>query len=438
MMTGGYKGADAAWDPSKPAFELPIYGVGPPQYIDAVNAALTALEQGSFYLPAILADSIMRDDSVMSAMDIRVHGLLGADRDIEPAEDSDSARKAQEDLERDFDHMFPSPELDALHSYGVLLSVGVAQRLTTIRRKSYTPTIKTWNPRNLWYDWLIRKFHLVTENRGDLVIEPDDPEWIVWEPYGQHGWLRRAKLRALVMPWLIRKSCRDWWARYAEVLGQPIRAGIVPRDRLPADERTFLSQISNVGNEMVVRLPQGGDGKNFDLKLIEAKSNNWETFQKLLEFCDKSIEVALLGQSQSTEGQGGLGSQEKAGESTIVRILKGDCRLGSTLRDQGLGEWAQENYGDAELAPYVSWEVEPPEDLEKRSQAFLNMSKGAALLPPEYQKHVDARAVLDQYQVPVLDADKVVEPLPQEDPNAIEPLGPNPLDDEEPPKDKKK
>jgi hypothetical protein len=136
-----------------------------------------------------------------------------------------------------------------------------------------------------------------------------------------------------------------------------------------------------MAHEAVIRLPQGKDGNKFDLKLVEAASNNWEGFMKLLEHCDDSLAIVWLGQSQSTRGQGGLGSQENAGESTITRIIRKDALIAEVLRDQLIKSWAADNYGDAELAPHLHWQIDPPADEKK--VADTDLGYGDALMTEE-------------------------------------------------------
>ncbi len=392
------------FDENAPAVSLPLYGVPAPVLVRAVNSAVVALEQGSFSAPAILWDGMLRDDRISATLSVRISGLLGAPMDVEPSSDEDKAHEVMEDAERVISKMFPSPQLAQLIRYGLGLSVGIAQVKTARTVKSWTPTIETWNPRYLRYDQLVRRYCLTTENRGEIVLDPEDPEWLIYEPYGPMGWMTGALLRSLAIPYCIRYWTRTWWARRQEVHGGPIRLGIIPTTRAPADERTFLAQLTNLAHEAVIRLPQGADGNKFDVKLLEASSTDWEGFSQLVAHCDRSIEISILGQSQSTEGEGGLGNQEKAGESTLLRLIKGDALVGDCLREKVVEPWAEDNHGDRELAPYIGWQLEPPEDLEKKSKSLLTVAQSVEVLArvPEARAVIDFRALFEQYQFPLL------------------------------------
>ena len=400
----GY-GLDPGQDP-RLAVQLPIYGVPPSTLVPAVSATLLQLEQGSFWAAAYLADGMMRDDQIFATLQVREAGLLGRPRHIEAAIDGDAFCKQVEGV---YNRAVPDPQLGLLMRYGWLLSVGIAQRVYDNRFGKMTPTIHTWNPRYLRYDWLLRRYRLVTENRGEITIEPGDPEWIVYEPYGPLGWIHGALIRPLALPWLIRYWVRNWWARYAEVHGQPIRKAIIPPDRRPDDERKFLSDLQRIGHEAVVRLQQGKEGNHFDLQLLEASSNSWQGFQALLEHEDDAIAKLVLGQSQSTKGQGGLGSTEKPGDAVRIDIARQDAHVTDCVREQFLCPWAMAETGDPDKAPKVCYDVDPPEDL-------LNKAKHLALLGDALAKLVpygaDSLDLLKSFKVKMRDGAVAVEQVP--------------------------
>lgn len=414
ITSDAYRGAGAQWDPSKPAVELPIFGMPPATLVSAVAASLLQLEQGAFYSAAYLWDGMTRDDRIAGALNVRIQGLLGAPFDLLPAGDVDEQLAVKERFEKRWSKIAPSHQVAHLLRNGIGLSVGVAQVLSTRTTKGRDATIRVWNNRYLRYDWMLRQFRLVTQNRGEIAIDPDDEEWLIYEPYGPLGWLNGAAIRSLAMSFLIRHWSRTWWARRQEVHGQPIRAGILPAERDPRDERIFLQQLSNIAHEAVVRLPQGDDGNRFDLKLIEAQGRDWEGFSQLISHADRAITTVLLGQSASTDGQAGLGAQEKPGEAVLIRVLRGDSLVGDVIREGVLMPLARDNDGDPELAPHPNWNVDPPEDVEQKTKALLNVAQAVNTLSqaPEYAKHVDARALLEEHGLPLLPEEQTPPDVP--------------------------
>lgn len=384
------------FNPNGPAVELPVYGVPPTTLVSVVNSSIAALEQGMFYAAAYLADGMTRDDRVNAKLRERIDRLVGAEMELEPAKDTARARDIAEDCEDQLCYILPAHQVGKLLKNGRMLGVGIGQVVEKRTKDAVYPSLLVWNNRFLRYDWTLRKYCIVTQNRGEIAIDPTDPEWVVYEPYGPHGWVDSALIRSIALPWIIRYWTRTWWARHQEVHGQPLRLGVIPAERDPTDEKLFLKQLSNLGHEAVVRLPQGTEGNKFDVKLLEAAANTWEGFQKLLEHCDDSIAISFLGQSQSTKGQGGLGTQEKAGEDTILNITRSDALIYVDLREQILERWAEENYGDSEMAPHPCPQIEPPEDESKRSTTDLTIAQAlvqfkTAGVPLDPRKFLEAR-----------------------------------------------
>lgn len=393
------------FDPHGPAIELPVYGVPPVTLVSAVNAAISALEQGQFFAASYLADGMTRDDRVKAKSEERVDALVGAEMELEPAKDTARARNIAEDCEEQFPEMLPQHAVGKLLKYGRWFGVGIGQVITKRTAQSTHPSIYVWNNRFLRWDWTIRRYCLVTQNRGEIALEPGDPEWVIYEPYGPFGWRDSAIIRSITTPWLIRYWTRQWWARHQEVHGQPIRLGIIPAERDPADERLFLTQLANLAHEAVIRLPQGAEGNKFDVKLLEAAANTWEGFEKLLAHCDDSIAIAFRGQKQSTNGQGGLGSQKDAGEETILRITRSDALIYVELRNQVLKPWAADNYGDEKMAPYPCPQIEPPEDESEVSKTDLTIGQTLMAFknsgaPVDPRKYLEARGYGEMLMTP--------------------------------------
>lgn len=405
--------------------QLPVYGVPAPRHVPAIEATLIVLEQGQFDRPAQLADSMLRDSQIYGVLGVRVGGLLGAKVDLEPARDTRIGRKAKEAGETSFSDMFPQHDLEELFRSALLMGAAVAQIIYERNGRSWVPKIKFFHNRFLFWNWGTRCYNLITEDAGIIEIRRGDPGWLVFEPFGPLGWLR-CLMRPLALPWLIRNWTRKWWSREREVHGMPVRLGIIPAERDPKDERVFLSQLANLAQEAVVRLPQGEEGNRFDVKLLEAASNSWSGFQALLQHCDDSIAIAALGQRTSTGGSTGLGSDKNPGDAVRTDIKRRDAQVFAyALREQVLKLWAKFNFGDEDLAPYVVFLIEPPEDMSAKAQELSTL--GDALTKFALAKApVDIRALLERHNVPLLD----VAQAPPDVPGTPDP-DPMPPDDEE-------
>jgi phage gp29-like protein len=421
LWTAGFGavGTDPQWDSNRPPVELPLYGRPPPKLERFIETAINGLEQGFFIEAGYLIDGMFRDDRISAKFDERLDRIVGAPLEIEPANDDSGSIKIAEEVEKSISRLMPLYELSSLMRYAIALGAGMAQVVDLKPFGQPLLTFCTWNPRYMRYDSLYRRYFIVTQNQGEVMIDWANgydyqdgglsinmdrtlpTRWVVYEPFGPKGWMTSAKIRSLVQPWFIRPWVRAWWARYQEVHGQPIRLGIIPADREPRDEAIFLQQLATIGHEAVIRLPQGQEDNKFDVKLLEAQTNSWEGFHKLLEHCDDSIAITLLGQQQSTRGQGGLGTQEKAGQETLTRISEKDAKVGEVIRDQLLKFWVTDTFGSPDLCPNIKWQIEPPEDESK--VAKVDQLIGQALMAfKNAGAPIDVREYLNERGYPLL------------------------------------
>jgi hypothetical protein len=121
----------------------------------------------------------------------------------------------------------------------------------------------------------------------------------------------------------------------------------------------------------------------------------------LLDHCDDSLAILILGQRQSTKGQGGLGTQEDAGESTMMRMTRRDALVGDVIREQMLEPWAEGLFGIAEAAPHITWDVDPPSDDAKVATALKDTATALATFKTAAAP-IDVRALLGEMGLPLI------------------------------------
>jgi phage gp29-like protein len=229
-----------------------------------------------------------------------------------------------------------------------------------------------------------------------------DPQWLVYAPHGiERGWMM-SLVRSLAVPWLIRQwGWRDW-GRYSEVHGLPTRKGKVPYGASEEDKQRFIQEIASLGTESTIRLPQGAtkDDPGFDVELLEAESNTWEGFEKLLVRADTCIAVRIVGQNLTTEVEGGSYAAANVHDRVRNDILRADAdSLAEALHRQTLSDYARFNFGDPGLAPLPKWDVEPPEDENAEATAAKTWADAIVTLQATGAKP-DVDAILDAHNIP--------------------------------------
>lgn len=365
-----------------------------------ITGILSNLQNGMFYDAALLVDQMMRDDRIRASLNTRLMAVLSMPMHMEAVNDTKRAQRLADDATELWKQMVPRAELMSLMKWGLTLGVGLARKEWTRSGSEWMPTIKVWHPAALRFDLMTDLYMLRTQD-GEIPIMRDDPNWLLFTPFGYKYARTEGMLLSLAMLYL----CRQWGfrdrARHSERHGQPFLQLIVPAESDAKDKNTARMAISALGSETVSVTPQGEDGNKFDWKLIEATTNANEVFGALIDHVDECIAVLLLGQSSSTTGQAGLGSQEKAGDTVRRDIMRFDAEcIGDIGHDGILAPWAEYNYqGARDLAPTPVIDVDPPEDGQKKALELSTLGDAISKL----EKYgVDVRAVLEQTGIPML------------------------------------
>ncbi len=370
-----------------------------------VDCIIDEMEMGQFYNSARLVDQVLRDARIMSVVSTRIQALLGQEREIEPAKDTVRGRKIAEDIKDNWKRMFSDAALVELLTWGIFHNSGIAQ----IVEDTDPWRLEVWHPWALTFDLATGNYWLQTrDGRLDLFAELDGTyrdnkggRWVLYTPYG-YGNTRRGLLRAVHRLYLERQWSHRDRARYSEIFGQPIRFGVAPTSSTEAERAQYAERLSPVGAESVVVGTQGEPGNMWDLKLVEASGRSSTLFNDEIAQLDKEIATLFLGQSQSTDGKGGLSTQENAGETVLLHVVRGDGdTLGDTLHTQFLTPYCDYAYSSGDMASCVSWDIEPAEDSAKKALEFKTLIEGivaakTAGLP------IDVREVLEQYNVPMV------------------------------------
>lgn len=373
--------------------------------VGSVTNILAELEQGIFYDAALLTDQFMRDDRLRASWDIAIQAVLGMPMHFEPA-DYRAKKKAQAISDSGFKlwpQMAPRPELIELLKWGFFLGAGIARK--NWRRRSdgtWLPAIQTWHPGALRFDLTTDTYMLRTQNRGEIPILPDDPNWVLFTPFGHKYGRLNGYMRSIAMIVLERQWGHRDRARNSEKHGEPHTQLITPAELDQKDKDIARRATAALGSETVSITPQGQDGNRYDWKFHWPALSTSEIFGGTLSDLDDSIAILILGQRSSTKGSTGLGSDANPGD--VVRRDK--MRFYATCiadlgRDGILDDWADYNYGARDAAPTPCIEVDPPEDGQKKAQEMNTLGDALGKLE---RFGVDTRAILEEAGIPMLSA----------------------------------
>jgi len=340
-----------------------------------VKAVLQQLQRGDLSAAGGLADAVLADDRVQAALGTRINGVLGLPLAFEASDDTPAAARAAELLEIDWWAFADEATLVEWISYALLVGACLAELVWDTSGERSLPRLKVWHPSNTRRKdgkWEIRQ-----ANDKWLPVEPGDGKWALLAPFGERRAGTRALIRGVAIAWLSKAYALSDWNRYSEIHGSPTRVGRSPMGASADERRSFRDDLASLAHDSSIVVPDG-----WTVELLEAKIGSGEVFKKLIDWADKAISIAILGQNLTTDVEGGSLAAAKVHENVRADLVQADAEVvATTTHDEVVTWWAEFNLGRRDLAPWPKWDTMPPVDerelaeaLGARAQALLTLS----------------------------------------------------------------
>ena len=385
-------------DAAKQVEQFPVYGTIRTDRTWQSNAVLTELEDGYFRNAALLWDGIVRDDRCAAVLHTRCSALTGLPVEMIPAGPSELEIRVARDAEKNFKRLFPDWWVFETVRWGQGLGVSVSIQRWAQDADGWWPNLEIFHPSNLQFTFGTMTYE--ASHVGGLSEVTRGGDWFLYTPMGYYyGW-RRALLLQMANLYLMRQwNYRDW-ARANEVYGIPIRKAIVPEAADKDLKKQFLKDISNLGNEAAVQLPQSAENK-FDVELLEAESDLHLSFKDFMDQLNASIAISANGQNLTTEVKGGSFAAAQIHEGIqATRFAADGSGLAQDMHEQVLREWARRNYGSEALAPKPRYKTEAPEDKAKQAQTLKTLAEALTGFI-QAGAPIDVRSLLEKFEVPL-------------------------------------
>lgn len=291
--------------------------------------------------------------------------------------------------------MFPQPEARRLMTWGINLGVGIGQ----MRRRWHEPgeeivtvdeaedgsyrvrrplrpvgahdtrVLRTWDPKYLRNQWWDNTWWLMTAD-GEIRIEPNDGEWLLYLPYGEIKPWEYGAWKALTLAFVLGRDALFDRSRHAEVLA-PVRVGKVPQGTTERQRRRYLEQIRAMQRMHAFVLPPG-----LEYSIVESTGKINDLYSQIIEWQERAYCLIYTGNETTIKGTTGFSAgdvQERVAKA-VLQSLSGS--LADCLRGGGLIEWGVANYGTPDV-PLARFDCDPPED--KLAKAKTVSEAGGAL-----------------------------------------------------------
>lgn len=115
----------------------------------------------------------------------------------------------------------------------------------------------------------------------------------------------------------------EWFTRFTEKYGSPWVIGKYGNNYDEAKQETLLNNLYAMVQDAVAVIPD-----NSSIEIVEAggKGASADVYEKFLMFCRSEVNIALLGQNQSTEADATRASAT-SGAQVAAEISDGDCEM---------------------------------------------------------------------------------------------------------------
>lgn len=305
-------------------------------------------------------DEVERDPLAHSVLQKRKLGLIARDWELEPGgkrrQDKKAAELAERVLNGDWGLSFDKVCLDLLDA--TLKGRAIAEAIWDIRDGFLVPVaIKPRNQRRFVFGLDGELRMLNRENSWTGITLPERKFMVhrygdkLGDPYG------RGLGHQLYWWCFFKRMGVQFWLTFAEKFGTPTVVGKVSTTTSEQEEDVLLEKLENIAQQTAMTIPADAV-----VEFLEAARSGQVTYPDLVEYCDRMITVAVLGETLTTsEGNSGSRALGQVHQGVKDEIVDADADLLSATINGQLLTWLTElNFPDA-VPPRV-WRPRPSEE----------------------------------------------------------------------------
>ena len=238
---------------------------------------------------------------------------------------------------------------------------------------------RQWAPKGyLHHDPRVFQFHPTT----GLQIRVGDPAQIAGQPLPPYRLivhlprlksgvaLRGGLARLAAWEYLVKTYTIKDWVSFVEVFGHPIRLGKYAPGATPEDQAKLKRAVMDIGHQAAGIMPS-----TMDVQLIDVnRGTGNDTFERLADWCDNQMSLAVLGQTASTKGTPGKLGNDNLQSDVRKDLTKADGRqLAATLTRDLVKPYIDLNYGPQAAYPRIQILLHEPEDIAALADALQKL-----------------------------------------------------------------
>lgn len=343
-----------------------------PVFTDTIAYSLTpnqlyriiqALKVGDLRDYLTMAEELEEKDlHYRSVLGTRKSQVISLEAQILPADDSDKAQEIAEAIRRDIIQApwFEDMKMDLLDALGKGFSV--CEIVWGAKDGRWLPVkVEHKDPRFFCYDRETMSHIVLYAGGAEKELTPD--KFIIHEPKLKSGFNIKNGLALPCAYYLLIKSYDvAGWAAFAQVYGYPLRIGRYGRGASDSDKKVLRQAIASLGKDAGAIIP---DSMKIEIVngMTSGGSGNIQLYENLADWIDKQVSKGVLGQTMSTDAEGGQYKGDLHNEIRL-EIKRADARqLAATIQRDLILPYIRFNFGEQKDNPEFRIVVPEPEDI---------------------------------------------------------------------------
>lgn len=259
-------------------------------------------------LPYSTYDQMEQDTMVQTALTVKKLGVLAPQFRVEPANDSDGAKRRAEFVDSVFAEMDGSPWSVAYHAMDAFAKGWSVQELVW-RQTAGTLILEAIRPKDpsmfgIEVDEFGKLTGLTLQVPGEPVVRLPRDKFVVFQNRARYGRSKgRSDLDAAWRHWVMKTQLISAWKQHLERFAMPTLVGRYQRG-VPANEQVaLLDALKNLATRNAVTFPN-----DIEVDTIGGAKEASNGFLDAIEFHNREIARAILGQTLTTDEGRRVGS----------------------------------------------------------------------------------------------------------------------------------
>lgn len=301
-----------------------------------------------------------KDLHYRSVIGTRKSQVVSLESQILPSDDSEKSQEIVEAIRRDIlqASWYENMKMDLLDALAKGFSV--CEIIWTSKDGRWIPKdVKHRDPRFFSYDRETMS-HIVFNKAGEE-IELTPNKFIIHEPKLKSGLNTKSGLALPCAYYTLIKSFDvAGWAAFAQVYGYPLRIGRYGRNANENDRKVLRQAIASLGKDAGAIIP---DSMKIEIiNGVSGSTGNADLYERLADWADKQISKCVVGQTMSTDAEGGQYKGDLHNEIRMELKRSDAKQLSATIFRDLIVPYIKFNFGEQKEYPKFNIIVPKPED----------------------------------------------------------------------------